>query len=181
MKIGFFAPMPPAPTGVAHYGERLLGELRRFAEVELNARRADVFLYHLGNNQLHREIYRRALECPGVVVLHDAVLHHFFLGASERADYIEEFVYNYGEWSRGLAESFWAGRSRSAADPRYFRFPMLRRIAEVSRAVVVHNPAAARMVREHAPQARVVEIPCPVWLPRPSPEYERIRWRKRMG
>lgn len=181
MKIGFFAPLPPAPTGVATYAAALLAELRRFANVEVAARRADVYVYHLGNNQLHRDIYRCALERPGVVVLHDAVLHHFFLGALDRGSYVEEFVYNYGEWSRGLAETLWAGRSRSAQDPRYFRYPMLRRIAEVSRAVVVHNPAAARMVREHAPQACVVEIPFPVWRPQLSPESERIRWRMRMG
>ncbi|MGC8795074.1 MAG: hypothetical protein ACP5U2_16960 [Bryobacteraceae bacterium] len=181
MKVGFYAPLPPARTGVAHYASRLLHELRRFGPVEVNAKRADVFLYHLGNNQLHREIYRRALERPGAVVLHDAVLHHFFLGAMERDHYIEEFVHNYGEWSRDLAASLWEGRPRSAQDPRYFRYPMLQRIAEVSRAVIVHNPAAARMVREHCPGARVVEMPFPVWLPAPVPEHELIAWRARMG
>ena len=29
------------------------------------------------------------------------------------------------------------------ADPRYFQFPMLRRILERSRGVIVHNPGAA--------------------------------------
>jgi glycosyltransferase involved in cell wall biosynthesis len=173
--------MPPAPTGVADYAFRLLQELRRFGSVEVNASRADVFLYHLGNNQLHREIYRRALERPGVVVLHDAVLHHFFLGALDRQRYIEEFVYNYGEWARGLAERLWEDRARSAQDPRYFRYPMLRRITEVSRAVVVHNPAAARMVREHCAAARVVEVPFPVWRPAVAPECELVRWRKQAG
>ena len=38
---------------------------------------------------------------PGVVVLHDAVLHHFFLGQLSEPDYVDEFVYNYGEWNRG--------------------------------------------------------------------------------
>jgi hypothetical protein len=110
--------------------------------------RCDVALYHLGNNPLHREIYRRALAEPGVVVLHDAVLHHFFLGALDRAAYIDEFVYNYGEWHRGLArEDLWRARASSGFDRRYFDYPMLKRIAERSRAVVVHNPAAARMVR----------------------------------
>ena len=33
----------------------------RSATVEVNARDADVALYHLGNNRLHREIYQRAL------------------------------------------------------------------------------------------------------------------------
>ena len=181
MKVGYFAPLPPALTGVADYARRLLGELRRFGVVEVNASRADVFLYHLGNNQLHREVYDRALQRPGAVVLHDAVLHHFFLGALDRRQYIEEFVYNYGEWARGLAERLWEGRARSAQDPRYFRYPMLRRIAETSRAVIVHNPAAARMVREHRAAARVVEVPFPVWRPAAPPECELVRWRKQAG
>ena len=96
---------------------------------------------------------------PGVVVLHDAVLHHFMLGSLPREQYLDEFIYNYGEWSRELAESLWRDRARSAGDSRFFQYPMLRRIAEVSDAVVVHNPAAARMVTEHCPGARVFEIP----------------------
>ena len=43
---------------------------------------------------------------------------------------------------------------------------MLKRIATVSRVVVVHNPAAAAVVRKHAPDARVVEIPH--LFPRPA-------------
>lgn len=180
MIVGYWSPLPPQPTGVADYAAALLEVLRRFGCVRPRARRADVFLYQLGNNQLHREIYFQALEQPGVVVLHDAVLHHFFLGALDRAGYIEEFVYNYGEWMRGLAEELWGGRSRSAQDPLYFQFPMLRRIAEVSRAVVVHNPAAARMVLEHAPGARVVEIPFPCWRTE-APWAAAWRWRQRVG
>ena len=159
MKAGFYAPLPPAPTGVADYAAALLAALRRHGSVEPRARGEDVALYHLGNNQLHREIYARALARPGVVVLHDAVLHHFFLGALDRAAYIEEFVYNYGEWNRPLAGELWRGRANAGFDRRYFDYPMLKRIAERSRAVVVHNPAAARMVREHSAGAAVVEIP----------------------
>jgi hypothetical protein len=96
---------------------------------------------------------------PGIAVLHDAVLHHFLLGSLTREQYIREFVYNYGEWSRSLAESLWRGRAAAAVDARYFEYPMLRRIAETSRAVVVHNPAAAAIVRSHAPGASIVEIP----------------------
>jgi glycosyltransferase involved in cell wall biosynthesis len=159
VKVGFFSPLPPARTGVADYAFALREHLARRGLVEIAPDRADVNLYHLGNNQLHADIYRRALRTPGVVVLHDAVLHHFFLGALQRNEYIEEFVYNYGEWSRGLAESLWHSRSRSAADHRYFNYPMLRRICEMSRATIVHNPAAASMVLRHAPAARVVEVP----------------------
>ncbi len=179
MTVGFHAPLPPARTGVAEYSAALLRALREYGRVEVAPRRAGIRLYHLGNNQLHREAYRCALAEPGVVVLHDAVLQHFFLGWLDRAPYIEEFVYNYGEWNRGLAGELWDSRAQSAARELYFRFPMLRRIAETSRAVIVHNPGAARMVREHAPRARVCEIPHLFAPPLPvhAAEVERLRGR----
>jgi glycosyltransferase involved in cell wall biosynthesis len=181
VKIAYFAPLPPAPTGVADYAAALLTGLRRHGDVEIGVRHADVALYHLGNNQLHRAIYQRALEHPGVVVLHDAVLHHFFLGALDREAYIAEFVFNYGDWHRALAEDLWSCRAGSGFDARYFDYPMLKRIAERSRAVVVHNPAAARMVREHAPQAEVVEIPHLFAAPELPVDWEVIRLRHSWG
>ena len=181
MKVGFFAPLPPERTGVADYSAALLRCLNQLGEVEVGARHADVFLYHLGNNQLHREIYARALERPGVVVLHDAVLHHFLLGGLSEPKYVEEFVYNYGSWSADLARDLWGRRSRSAADPQYFRYPMLKRIAERARAVIVHNPRAAAMVAAHAPQAVIHEIPHLFEPPAGEPAaFDVIRLRQQM-
>ena len=151
MRIGFFSPLPPASTGVADYSAALLSELRKHGDVVVNAPDCDIALYHVGNNHLHREIYQRALAHPGVVVLHDASLNHFFLGALDEAAYVEEFVFNYGEWTRGLAQDLWTNRARSAADPRYFEYPMLKRLVTASRAIIVHNPAALRIVRAHDP------------------------------
>jgi glycosyltransferase involved in cell wall biosynthesis len=169
--------MTASSTGVADYAAVLDAALRKDGVSELP--------YHIGNNAWHREIYARALSRPGVVVLHDAVLHHFFLGTLSREQYIEEFVYNYGEWSRGLAEDLWANRARSAADPRYFDYPMLKRLVSVSRAVVVHNPAAERLVRRHNPEARVIEIPHffsppPHLDPVPDP-IDVLRFRQSLG
>jgi glycosyltransferase involved in cell wall biosynthesis len=181
VKVGFYAPMPPARTGVADYAAALVGALRRRADVRIAPSRCDVALYHLGNNSLHAKIYRRALEEPGVVVLHDAVLHHFLLGQLTREEYIEEFVYNYGGWNRGLAEELSESRSGSGTDGRYFRFPMLRRIADRSRAVIVHNPGAARMVREHAAGAPVIEIPHLFCAPELPGQAEVARYRATLG
>lgn len=158
MKLGFFSPLPPARTGVADYSASLLRALRNSGDVELG-RDGDVNLYHLGNNQLHREIYQRAIAKPGIVVLHDAVLQHFFLGSFSEEEYVAEFTYNYGMWSEDLARELWRGRSRSGSDPEYFRYPMLKRVAERSQAVIVHNPAAAALVSHHAPGATLHEIP----------------------
>lgn len=171
MTVGYFAPLPPAKSGVADYAADLLPWL----PARVNAA-GDVNLYHVGNNQLHREIYARALREPGVVVLHDAVLHHFFLGSMGEAEYVEEFVYNYGEWARELGRELWRGRSGSAMDPRYFRYGMLRRLVERSRLVIVHNAEAARRVGE---KARVI----PHYFREPAlPEgWEAERWRAERG
>ena len=182
MTVGFFSPLPPARTGVAEYAADLLAELRKQGRVEVAPAVCDTALYQIGNNGLHAEIYRRALMTPGVVVLHDAVLHHFLLGYLDEPGYLEEFVYNYGEWNRGLACELWRARAASANDRRYFDHPLLKRIAQRARAVVVHNPEAARVVRQHAPEALVVEIPH-LYVPSHDPPgaAEAMRWRQRAG
>src|SRR5207248_2069414 len=95
--------------------------------------------------------------------------------------YIEEFVYNYGEWSRGLAVDLWKVRASSGSDTRYFAYPMLRRLAERARAVIVHNPEAARVVRQHAPHAVIVEIPHLFAVPAVPTPAEAMRYRARLG
>jgi glycosyltransferase involved in cell wall biosynthesis len=178
---GFHSPLPPARTGVADYAAALLSALQRHGTVKVNSGRADVFLYHLGNNRLHRSIYDRALQRPGVAVLHDASVHHLLLDYLGRDAYVEEFAYNYGEWNRSLALELWHDSARCTVDPRYFRYAMLRRIAERSRAVIVHNPAAARIVRSHAPGARVVEIPHLFHPPALPSVSMAIRYREGLG
>jgi glycosyltransferase involved in cell wall biosynthesis len=179
--VGFHAPLPPARTGVADYAAALLANLRGRGRVEIAPARCDVALYHLGNNAQHAAIYRRAIERPGVVVMHDAVLNHFYLGQLDEAAYTEEFVYNYGEWNRELGRELWRNRAASGSDRRYFEFPMLRRAVERALAVVVHNPAAAEMVRRHAPGVRMVEIPH-LFVPPQLPEPARaLRFRERLG
>jgi glycosyltransferase involved in cell wall biosynthesis len=185
LTVGFFSPLPPARSGVADYSAELLRALEPLGSVKVNAHEAadfDVRLYHLGNNHLHREIYAHALQKPGVAVLHDAVLHHFFLGGESEQEYVAEFVYNYGHWSQDLARELWRRRSRSAADPEYFRYPMIKRVVERSRAVIVHNPRAAALVEEHAKGTTVHEIPHLFALPDDLPsQSEVIRWRAELG
>lgn len=181
MTVALHSPMPPAHTGVADYTAGLLEHLRKRGRVELGSARADIDLYHLGNNPLHAGIYQSALSRPGVVVLHDAVLHHFMLGFLSQEQYIEEFIFNYGDWARNLAENLWSTRSRSASDHRYYQHPMLRRVCEASRAVIVHNPAAAAMVRSHAPRTPVIEIPMLFQPPAEPASGEVSTIRRKLG
>lgn len=165
---------------MADYSAALLGAMGAVGEIAANPESCEVGLYHLGNNHLHREIHSRALRAPGVVVIHDAVLHHFYLGTLMAAEYEEEVVYNYGEWARELARELWRDRSRSATDARYFEYPLLRRAVERARAVVVHNPAAGSIARAHGARA-VFEIPHLVETPPPLPGYAVERLRRELG
>jgi hypothetical protein len=142
--VGFYSPLPPARTGVADYAAALLTELRRHGRVEVAPARCDVALYHLGNNGAARRIYRRAMERPGVVVLHDAVLHHFLLGQLTRPN-----MWTSSSTTTASGIAGWRGSCGGRARRRRrtsgtFAIPMLKRAAERARAVVVHNPAAAR-------------------------------------
>ena len=44
----------------------------------------------------------------------------------DEREYVSEFVYNYGHWSEDPLRELWRRRSRSAADPEYFRYPMIK-------------------------------------------------------
>jgi glycosyltransferase involved in cell wall biosynthesis len=184
--------LPPARSGVADYAARLNRELRREFEIlasesasAAELRAFDAALYHLGNNRLHAGAYQPALAHPGIVVLHDAVLHHFYLGHLPREQYVEEFVYNEGEWFRGRAAEYWRSSAAAESDERYFRYPMLRRVVERSRAAIVHNPRARRMVEQaaglRAPGLRIFEIPHFVEPPRVPDAARRAAIRRKYG
>jgi glycosyltransferase involved in cell wall biosynthesis len=157
MRVQHYAPPPRAATGVAAYAQRLQAAMSE-AGAEFSAGDG-LPLYHLGNNPWHADIYERSLREPGLVVLHDAVLHHFLLGRLSEEQYREEFIYNYGVWHSQTAEQLWTRRARAGADQRYFAWPMLKRAMKAARAVVVHNPMAEQIVRRHAPQVPLLRLP----------------------
>lgn len=189
MKVALVSPLPPTKSGIADYACRLGRKLaQHFDVVELDPPdldridQSDVALYHMGNSALHGPIYEAALAKPGVVVLHDAMLHHFALGWFSRQDYVEEFVYNYGEWSRDRAEDLWSQRRLSAGDQRYFRHSLLRRLVGRSRAVIVHNLAAERLASLAGNAATAVyEVPHFIEEPPPVSPQERKMTRSKLG
>ena len=88
MKVAYFSPLPPEETGIADYSALLLPALRERVDVQVVRRGArkpprgtDVALYHVGNNpDAHAWIVDALRRAPGVVVLHDFVLHHLVAG-----------------------------------------------------------------------------------------------------
>ncbi len=150
MKLAVLTPLPPTRSGVAHYSSLLLPGLARRAEVRafdsLDGYRRndfDAVVYQLGNNPHHELMYREAMREPGVIVLHDLVLHHLVvemtLARGDVDGYVAAMHANHGPagaaWARGRAE----GMHTEMAN---FLMPASIDIARRSKAVIVHNEYA---------------------------------------
>ena len=155
IRVAFFSPMPPSKSGIADYSEALLPPLSRFAQVEVFAGpgaafdpvRFDVALYQVGNNPYHEFAYETALRHPGVVVMHEANLHHLVAGLTiRRGDwdgYLRECAFDSGEAALARAK-----RARALeAGPDYEGAPMMRRLLCASRAAIVHSRYVENAVR----------------------------------
>jgi glycosyltransferase involved in cell wall biosynthesis len=123
---------------------------------------ADAFIYQLGNNPFHEPIYRAAMETPGVVVLHDLVLHHLIvemtLARGDAEGYVEALRANHGEagaaWARGRA----AGLHSEMGN---FLLPASVEVAQRATAVIVHNRYAAERLRSFGVTTPIHVVPHP--------------------
>lgn len=139
-------------------GEELLREIDGF----------DMAIYNLGDYlYFHREIYEAALARPGITVLHDLVMHHFFTGyyLQHRTDpdgYVREVAFSHGEEGERFARAVVDGRVGGAVwgGPQMLRFHMARSALHGSDGVVVHSEYARRAVAEVS-EASVIHIPFP--------------------
>ena len=186
MRIAYFSPLNPQPTGISDYSEELLPALADFAEIDVFVsgfvpsnpwirrtfvirsfdefptshakQRYDVNLYQMGNSIHHARIHRMLMQYPGVVVLHDIVLHHFFLELTFRENnplhYLSEMLYDHG--SDGLARGLEVLRGTSP--PPFFESPLLGRLIEASLGIVVHSEFARAQVAAYR-NANVAVVP----------------------
>jgi glycosyltransferase involved in cell wall biosynthesis len=209
MKIAYFSPLPPQRTGIADYSQELLPALvKAGAEVDLwvdqpagsglpdcairnyagdpglcaGLSRYDAVIYHMGNSPAHRNIYQTLLEFPGVVVLHDFVLHHFFASyfleaLRSPALYIEEMAYNYGAAGKELARSSLHGEQQ-IWEREPVRYPLNQRVLDHARGVIVHSDFARVLVHQSHPHLPVTKINLPVAIAKSAPPAE---LKKRYG
>ena len=164
-----FSPLPPARSGIADYTAELLPALGRkvpvtavvasgrdlhpvegaevVSEVEYRRRSALhglAHLYQLGNSLHHAHVYRAALRRPGVVLLHDPVLHDLVealtLSRGDWVGYEAVMAENYGPAGRRLARLRRAGVFSPA---QRALLPLHRHVLDRSRGVLVHSRFAA--------------------------------------
>lgn len=177
--------MPPAKSGIADYSAVLVEHLTATADVEsFNAAHPgfkvssyDAVIYQIGNNGYHDYVYETAVTHPGIVVLHESNLHHLLTDLTIRRDnwdaYVEACGYDGGPAARAFAE-----RVRALeVGPDYEGVPMLRRLLETSKAVIVHSRAVEADVRRAGFKGPVARIPHGAWIP----DGDRLGFRDRLG
>jgi hypothetical protein len=178
MKVAYYSPMPPERTGIAHYSAMLLPELTKRIDVEVITQHQALStthrIYQLGNNPHHEWIYREALEVPGVIVLHDVVLHHLIVEMTLARGDADAYAAALRA-SHGAAGEAWA-RGRAAglhSEMGNFLLPASIEVANRSRAVIVHNRWAADLLRSFGVSTPIHVVPHPSRGPRPQPSPSR--------
>ncbi len=186
MRLAFFSPLPPQKSGIADYSAALLEELKHLAQVDafterpadFDPSRYDLCVYQIGNNPYHIVPYELALDHPGVVVIHEANLHHLITEVTiRRGDwdaYMREVEYNGTAADSAYAERYVRTLERG---PDYEGIPMLRRLLERSKAAIVHSRCVEQSLRSARFEGPIARIWHGAWIVEP----DRMRWRERLG
>jgi glycosyltransferase involved in cell wall biosynthesis len=179
LRLAWFSPLPPVRSGVAAYSAEVLPHLRRDHAVDCfideaarvdNACDAhdfvwrhrrqpyDLVVYQLGNAPCHDYMWAYLAAYPGLVVLHDARLHHAraggLLSANRAEDYRAEFRFDHPDAVQDFAEYAVEGLS----GPIYYFWPMLRVVMSTARTIANHNVRVAAALREEYPAAAIEMI-----------------------
>ena len=169
-RLTIVSPLPPRRSGIAAYVVELLPYLiERYSVTVVVQSREDIvafpgcrviaadetelasvfedsaILYQLANNPDHEFVYRLCVRYPGIVVLHEFVLHHLIesltLGKGRPDGYFRILEREYGPSGRVL------GRLRQIGyfcENQKFLMPLSRHVVRRAKSVIVHNEYCAR-------------------------------------
>jgi glycosyltransferase involved in cell wall biosynthesis len=188
MKVAYYSPLPPSRSGVADYSALLLPALERHVHVVLarpsrlrRAPKADIALYHVGNDpEAHgwivEALRRRPPDRPGVVVLHELVLHHLVAGTTlargDAAAYLDALEREHGLPGRLLGYAVLDNRIPPLWETRPEDFPLAGTVLDAATTLVVHSRYVEAAAREHGFAGPIFRVPHPGW---PVPPVEPVR------
>jgi glycosyltransferase involved in cell wall biosynthesis len=207
MRLAFLTPLPPARSGIADYSTEVLALLAEGHEIDVfhgqdrvdpsriprscrvhhasgflarHAQRPfDLAVYQMGNGLDHAFLYELLSRVPGLLVLHDLVLHHsrarMFLDAPEVAAYRrdpssarlrdaarprlqayrDEIAYVYPGGAGRLDEAHLS----TVGHLLPYVYPLFRIPVEASRLTAAHNDFVLAAVRAEVPETEAVRIP----------------------
>lgn len=208
MNLAYFSPLPPQRSGIAEFSAEILqylssdfsitaftqadaAEAKRILnkkDIELsNLKRFSkkkypdaLMLYQIGSNKIHAGIYLTAVLHPGIVMLHEYVIHHLVksitIGSGHPDAYTAEMGRYYGSEGREIARLVHTGRA--ASETIYFRYPLYHRIAQRSRAIITTTEYSSKIISRDYPDKPVYHVPIST-RPVPSlPDREKIKAAK---
>jgi len=146
------------------------------------ARPFDLAVYQMGNGPSHDFVYDLVSRVPGLLVLHDLVLHHArartFLSSPEALAYAiepgsaEKRAAAEASFDRYRAEVAYAHPEaaqrlplvhlNTVGDLLPYAYPLFRLPVEAARLVAVHNDFMVRAIEEEAPGVPTLRIPMAV-------------------
>ena len=175
MKAAYYSPLPPSRSGIADYSALLLPALQERIDVEIaragrlrRVPKADVAIYHVGNDpEAHGWIVEALRRRPGVVVLHELVLHHLVAGITlargDAAGYLAAMEAEYGLAGRLLAYGVLDNRIPPLWETRPQDFPLAGEILRLAQSLVVHSRYVEDGARAAGYEGPIARIPHPAW------------------
>ncbi|TML12604.1 MAG: hypothetical protein E6G39_11675, partial [Actinobacteria bacterium] len=188
MRVAWFTPLPPMPSGIADYSSEIVPYIAERSKVDVFCPRPGLFrrprvprgatlhdprdylrlidrydaaFYHLGNNPYHEFVYKTAKDHPGIAVFHDADLHHLIAHVTIEA---RRDPAGYEDILREeLGEM--GGRVATlrrlgvASEFEKFVFPLIGHVAVRAEGIVVHSEDARLRMQEVAPDVPMTVIP----------------------
>ena len=185
MRVAYFSPLPPERSGVSDYSALLLPALQERLDVTVARRGSrkpprgtDVALYHVGNNpDAHAWIVDALRRKPGVLVLHDFVLHHLVagmtIGRRDGHGYLDVMEHEHGVVGRLLAHGVLDKRIPPLWESRPEDFPLPSFVLDHATGLIVHSRTVRDRARAAGYGGPLWIVPHPAW-PVPEVVPERI-------
>lgn len=193
LKLALFTPLSPVPTGISAYMEELLPALGDLAQIDIfiddyspsnraiterfnvfnfrsyvehdRREQYDLTLYQMGNNPFHKYCLPFLISSPGVIVLHDLVLHHLIADATlvdgQPEQYVREMRFAHGSVGEQIARDV----IESHRPVPFFEFPLFERTVRSSLGVLGHSQHLLQGVGARFPWMASALVPMGIPLP----------------
>jgi glycosyltransferase involved in cell wall biosynthesis len=173
MRVAYHSPLPPSRSGIADYSALLLPALSERVEVVVaepgkRAPAADVALYHVGNDpDAHGWIVDALRKRPGLVVLHEFVLHHLIagitIGRGDGRGYLDAMERDLGVAGRLLGLGVLDNLLPLLWETQPERFPLAGVVLDRAHGLVVHSHYVADRARDAGYGGPLWRVPHPAW------------------
>jgi glycosyltransferase involved in cell wall biosynthesis len=173
VKVAYYSPLPPSRSGIADYSALLLPALQERIDVVTvrpgsRAPAADVALYHIGNEpDAHAWIADALHARPGVVVLHEYVLHHLVagmtIGRGNGRRYLDAMERELGVTGRLLGLGVLDNLLPLLWETQPERFPLSGIVLDDARGLIVHSRYVGERARAAGYDGRLWRISHPAW------------------